>query len=63
MTTYDDEFRAAVRAAIAPPFFHADAAVEAIMAAATIWADEREADQPAPDGSEGCMGPCCGGTP
>lgn len=62
MVTYDAEFRAAISAAITPPFFYAPDAVEKIMAAAAVWADEREADQPAPDGPEGCTGPCCGGS-
>ncbi len=68
MSEYEAAFRAAVRAAavqfhpMSGDTYPVDQFVDDVVAAATVYADEREADQPAPDGSQGCMGPCCGGS-
>jgi hypothetical protein len=67
MAEYEAAFRAAVRGAaeqfhpMAGDAYPIDRFVDDVVSAAAVYADEREADQPAPDGSVACMGPCCGG--
>lgn len=64
MATYEQDFRRTAEDIIRRAAEGGDDTsifVDEMAAAAAVYADEREADQPQPDGSESCTGPCCGG--